>query len=83
MILSVIKQAALEAVLQAMPVEVRFGTVLSTEPVGIRLDKKLVLEECHLILTAGALEGLNIGDVVIMLRVQGGQSYVVLDKAGA
>lgn len=25
-------------------------------------------------------EGLNIGDKVILLRVQGGQSYIVLDK---
>lgn len=46
-----IKRAAVEAVGAQKPVELRFGTVISTLPLQILMDQKLILEASQLILS--------------------------------
>ena len=103
------------------PFEHRKGTVESVNPVTVRVDQKLILEEDDLILThlvrdydvdisvshetedfelvEGALtdikshkheykgrkritvhNGLKVGEDIVLLKVQGGQTYIVLDR---
>ena len=50
-LLSVIKQAAIEAVRESKPVEFLTGTVESDSPLKIRIDQKTLLDEDFLILT--------------------------------
>ena len=46
-----VKQAAVEAVRAGAPMAVCYGTVLSTTPLKIQVDQKLILTEVQLILT--------------------------------
>lgn len=103
------------------PFEHRKGTVESVNPISVRVDQKLILEEDDLILThlvrdydvdisvshetedfelvEGALtdikshkheykgrkritihNGLKAGEDVVLLKVQGGQTYILLDR---
>ncbi len=96
----IIKMAAIDAVNDSKPTTVVFGSVLSTAPLAISVDQKLILKEAHLILTNNVKEhvveitdelagkrkftvhnGLAVDDSVIMIQLQGGQKYLVLDKA--
>ena len=107
--LDIIKRAATDAMHASNPVIVQPGTVVSINPLEVRLDQRLTLSEAFLIVpesltryeidlshvhklsgspdTEKALtdkivirKGLAVGDAVILLRVQGGQKYVVFDK---
>jgi hypothetical protein len=77
-LLSCIKQAAIEAVDEAAPCAVFFGRVERAEPLAVRLEGRFVLERNHLIRADRALN-VREGDPVLLLRVQGGKRYVVLD----
>ncbi|SYX84601.1 DUF2577 domain-containing protein [Paenibacillus alvei] len=93
-LLELIKTAAAEAVAAADPVSVIFGSVTSVTPIEINIDQRLSLTTEFLILSESVQEmtvdisgtnyvirkGLQAGDTVILLRVQGGQQYVVLDR---
>jgi len=93
-LVGVIKQASMGAMEAGSPVQVRIGTVNSLSPLTVTVDQRFALTSEFLILTAAAeplkmtvggveyivREGLQVGDKVILLRVQGGQQYVVLDK---
>ncbi|WP_309119210.1 DUF2577 domain-containing protein [Paenibacillus sp.] len=64
------------------PVAVLQGTVESVQPLAVRLDQRIMLPGDALVIPAGVAErGLDVGDKLILLRVQGGQRFVVLDKA--
>ena len=92
--LDAIKQAAKEAVDASKPVCVESGIVISVNPLKVNVEQRLTLEADFLIqtdatkelkLTIGDTEyivrrGLQAGDKVILLRVQGGQQYVILDR---
>lgn len=45
-----IKKAAIEAVRASRPADVVFGTVISTNPLKIKVDQKLILTEKQLVL---------------------------------
>nr|DAX90070.1 MAG TPA: Protein of unknown function (DUF2577) [Caudoviricetes sp.] len=103
------------------PFEHRKGTVESVNPISVKVDQKLILEEDDLILThlvrdydvdisvshetedfelvEGVLtdikshkhgykgrkritvhNGLKVGEDIVLLKVQGGQTYIVLDR---
>ena len=49
--IQIIKRAALDAVQESNPTNVLFGTVLSTKPMQIKIDQKIVLTEEFLILS--------------------------------
>lgn len=124
----VVKRAALDAVHASKPVEIRFGTVVSAEPLKIEVDQKIILTEKQLILTRNVTDfeldmtvsqqtesvihghsvtdtytggtaepvehahpitgrkkflvhnALLVGDMVLLLRRQGGKQYIVLDR---
>lgn len=75
-----IKQVALSVVKESKPVGVDYGTVESISPLKIKLDQKRTLTDTFLVLTRTAREGLKLNSKVVLLRVQGGQKYVVLDR---
>ncbi len=77
-LLRIIKRAASEAVENSKPVIVVSGNVESIEPLEIRISQKLILSTDHLISTNN-LSLLSLEDKVALLRVQGGQKYIVLD----
>ncbi len=128
-LLSIIKQASLEAVENGKPFAVMTGVVLSASPLKIRVGQKLTLNENQLIFTdavrdyktkisfdsAAILQvvtnwnmaetqegspyklsfkepikheitiynGLQQGEEVLLLRTQGGQRFIVLDRLNA
>ena len=80
-IIPIIKQAAIEAVNSTQPVAIVFGTVTSASPLKIQVTPKLSLGKGNLVLT-GTIKGqLKKNDSVILIRIQGGNKYLVLDKA--
>lgn len=93
-IIPIIKKAALDAVESTQPVNIVFGTVTSASPLKIQITPKLVLKSGNLIIaarlskqTASGSTGtvtfdnsLKKGDSVILVRIQGGNKYLVLDK---
>lgn len=79
-LIETVKRAAIEAVEAAKPCTVLFGKVISTEPVKINIEQKITLTESQIILTKSIENNINIGDKVVLLRMQGGQKYIVLDK---
>jgi hypothetical protein len=77
------KKAALDAVEASKPVNVFFGNVVKTNPLKIKIEQKMTLEIAQLILTQNVVHsGLIVGDKVILLREQGGQRFIVLDRLG-
>ena len=90
-----VKQAALEAVESKDPMRFCFGRVSKVDPLEIWIDQKLTVPESAIILTGMVskitceAEGigritldnsLKVGNQVILIRVDGGQKYIVLDK---
>ena len=80
-LLGTIKQAALDAVENAKPVGLMPGTVLTAEPLRILVDQRLELPAAFLIATEYVRSlGLAAGDSVLLLRMQGGQKFLILDR---
>lgn len=93
-LVDLIKQASLGAVEAANPVAVLFGTVTKTNPLEVNVDQRFTLTNEFLIVPEQLTEyrvtingqnviirrGLNVGDKVLLLRMQGGYRYVILDR---
>ena len=77
-LLRIIKRAALEVVENSKPTVVMTGIVESIDPIEIRINQKLILNADCLINTNN-INSLNLGDKTALLRIQGGQKYIVLD----
>ncbi|MCJ8008894.1 DUF2577 domain-containing protein [Lederbergia wuyishanensis] len=77
--LDIVKATAVGAVNAQNPVNVLFGTVRKTGPIEIEVHQKLILTDEFLIMTESTKE-LKGGDRVVLLRVQGGHQFVVMDK---
>lgn len=83
-LVSMIKQIAAGVFEAKKPVEVCFGTVQSRSPFKIRLDQKKILGKEYFIVRAGVTaQSFEVGDTLILLRVQGGQQYLIYDRKGA
>lgn len=80
-LLRVIKEAAIEAVQQADPMEVVHGTITQLEPLTIKVDQKITLTKEFLIVTKEIKVGLTPGKV-ILIKLQGGQKYLILGMEG-
>lgn len=79
--LKIVKKAAVDAVNAEKPVVVCFGKVVGTSPLQISVEQKMTLSAAQLILTNTVKDNtLLAGDSVCLLRMQGGQKYVVVDK---
>lgn len=73
-IIDTIKRVALNAWEASNPVKLLFGSVISTDPVKIKVSDLLTLTKEFLVINGEVFEG----DQVTLIRVQGGQKYVVL-----
>lgn len=92
--LNAIRLAALSAMEAGNPVAVMYGEVTKTNPLEVNVDQRFTLDADFLVQTAATTElkvniggtdyvvreGLRIGDQVVLLRIQGGQKYFILDR---
>ncbi|MEK3768510.1 DUF2577 domain-containing protein [Paenibacillus sp. FSL R5-0887] len=92
--LDAIKQAAVEAINAAGPVIVQLAVITNENPLEVLVDNRLSLSEDFLIVpeklsglkvTIGAQEveirkALAVGDKLLLIRMQGGQRYVIMDR---
>lgn len=78
------KQIA-ENVFTAMrPADWCYGKVISLSPFQVQIDQKLPLKKEFLAVRTGvSASSFKVGDRLILLRKQGGQEYLILDKKGA
>lgn len=82
-LIKVIKRAAVEAVESLKPVNICFGQIISTSPLKVNVEQRMILGELQLVLSERVVEKpLNQGDNVILLRQQLGQKYIVIDRIG-
>ena len=92
-LLEVIKMAALDAVAQTKPCDLRFGTVETGKPLAVRLSDRLLLTEKNLILLQNVVDftapdgtvyprHLTAGETVVLLRKPGGMKYLILGRKG-
>lgn len=80
-LVNLIKQASMGAFENSNPVAIMFGTITKTEPLEVNVEQRFTLTRDFLIFTEIFNQRvLQRGDKVILLRVQGGQQYVVLDR---
>lgn len=89
-----IKKAAIEAVGAMKPTELVFGKVISSSPLKINIEQKLTLSSQQIVLSRNVTDfktkingtimtinnALKTGEEVILLRMQGGQKYMVIDR---
>ncbi|MBW7458397.1 DUF2577 domain-containing protein [Paenibacillus sepulcri] len=93
-LLDVIKSAAGHAVEAGSPVNILYGNVVHASPLEVNVDQRFTLTADFLVLAENVQPyelmigstnyvirpGLAAGDRVLMLRVQGGNRFVILDK---
>ncbi|MCR8658965.1 DUF2577 domain-containing protein [Paenibacillus endoradicis] len=93
-LLSTVKQAAMAAIAASNPVTMMYGVVTNTNPLEVNVDQRFTLPVDFLVvpesLTENKLviggtsyivrEGLKVGDKLLLLRVQGGQQFIILDR---
>lgn len=78
-----IKKAGTEAVNASGPVTICFGKVMSVAPLKVLVDQKMTLGAAQLVLTRNVTDNSLVnGDEVVLLRQQGGQKYVIIDRVG-
>lgn len=76
-----IKRIAINAVLATNPVNLLFGTISRSVPIEVEIHQKLKLGKEFIIMTQSVQEiGLATGDKVVLLRMQGGHQFLILDK---
>lgn len=92
--LDIIKKASLGAVSNTNPVAFSYGTVSAAQPLQIQVEQRFILAGPALVVPESVMErkailagqeillrrGLEAGDRVLLARMQGGQSYIVLDR---
>lgn len=77
---ALIKKIAIDAINASKPTTICFGNVTSINPLSIRINQLIELSSATLIQTSTVKDKLAVGDEVILIRQQGGQKYLVLDK---
>lgn len=89
-----IRKAALGAVKSGAPTAIMFGKVMQINPLEVNVDQRFTLDADFLIVPESLIryevdvgqtrlvirQGFQQGDRLILLRVQGGQQYLVIDK---
>ncbi|WP_237671975.1 DUF2577 domain-containing protein [Clostridioides difficile] len=81
-LLQIIKKAAMDAVETSNPMRVVFGTIESISPLRVKIEQKLSIGEIFLIQTDTfkRYTDKKIGDKLVLIRMQGGQQYLILDR---
>ena len=86
-----VKILAQEAINSQKPLEAVFGKVINESPLKIETEQRLILTKDFITVAEHLRErtinvhiddSLKKEDTVIMLRQQGGQRYIVLDREG-
>lgn len=76
-----IKKLALDAVRASKPCNIVTGVVTDAAPLKIKISEKVTLDRDFFILTQRAKETeLKKGDKMALLREEGGQRYLIIDK---
>lgn len=70
----------MEAVQASKPSDLVFGKIISTNPIRVTIDQKLTLSEEFVFITYAYSQIMQVNDSVVMLRAQGGQKYLIIDK---
>lgn len=78
-LIPLLKRVALEAVDASKPTVVLYGTVSGITPLTIYLEQKRTITRGFLVVT-DKVKNLVVGDKVVMIRMQGGQKYIIMDK---
>jgi len=86
--LSLIKRAAVDAVNATYPVRITFARLNSKSPVSVYISQKLPsvsggflrVTDTFMHKINDAKYDINVGDEVVLLRMQGGQKFLLLDK---
>jgi len=92
--LALIKKAAADAVEASNPVGIYYGVIKTASPLEVEVDQRFILTSEFLELTEATKElripqgtgeyilrrKLQEGDRVILVRIQGGQKYIILDR---
>lgn len=93
-LIETVKKAAVEAIQASNPVAFSFGMVVKENPLTINVDQKMELTEEFLVLTSSVKSyetkinnqkvvvdnRLKKDEQVILIRMQGGQKFIVLDR---
>jgi len=81
-LLQIIKKAAMDAVETSNPMQIAFGTIESVNPLIVKIEQKASFEEFFLIQTETfkRYTDKKIGDKLVLIRMQGGQQYLILDR---
>lgn len=81
-LLQVIKKIAKDEREASRPCDFVLGTVADDSPLKIKISQKLVIGKEFFYLTETAdSANLKTGDTVVMIRRDGGQKYLIIDKA--
>lgn len=75
-----IKKAALDAVETEKPMAVIFGKITSVRPIRVRLEQGVEIDEAFLIKTESSVDRIEIGNRVVLIRMQGGQQFLLIDR---
>ena len=75
-----IKRAAIEAYQSSSPTSLMFGVVYSKNPIKIGIEQRMELDQDQLVLTKSASSNINVNDRVALIRMDGGQTFLVIDK---
>lgn len=79
-LINIAVRAALAAVEDSKPVAIMYGVVEKTTPLSVQIEQRLTLGMSFLTLTENMRQKLEVGDKLLLLRKQGGQEYIVLDR---
>nr|UWI48812.1 DUF2577 domain-containing protein [Clostridioides difficile] len=81
-LLQIIKKAAMDAVETSNPMKVVFGTIENVNPLKVKIEQKLSIDDFFLIQTETfkRYTDKKIGDKLVLIRMQGGQQYLILDR---
>lgn len=93
-LIETVKKVAFEAIQASNPVAFSFGVVVKEDPLTINIEQKMELTEEFLVLTSQVKlyetiinnqktiidNSLKKDEQVILIRMQGGQKFIVLDR---
>lgn len=81
-LLQIIKKAAMDVVETSNPMRVVFGTIESVSPLKVKIEQKLSIDDFFLIQTDTfkRYTDKKVGDKLVLIRMQGGQQYLILDR---
>lgn len=79
-LMEIIKTAALQAVRAEKPAELAYGQITGVSPLRIKLEQGQEIDEDFLIGTEAVSRRWEVGERAVLLRKQGGQEYLLIDR---